>query len=154
MSHWYNHPDAVVGVDNRDSSTEMPLSVTAPALPTSQVDLSMPLLRETITFERRVQTAVGDGNTESSWDTANPLCTVRAELRPVNGREEVMAQKLQGVQPFVLTVRYCAATAGVTPEDHAVNARTGVAYDITAIQNPDMRQQWLSMIVREGTGDG
>jgi uncharacterized phiE125 gp8 family phage protein len=27
VSHWYNHPDAVVGVEARDSSTEMPLGV-------------------------------------------------------------------------------------------------------------------------------
>jgi uncharacterized phiE125 gp8 family phage protein len=27
VSHWYAHPDAVVGVENRDSSTEMPLGV-------------------------------------------------------------------------------------------------------------------------------
>jgi uncharacterized phiE125 gp8 family phage protein len=27
VSHWYAHPDAVVGVENRDSSTEMPLAV-------------------------------------------------------------------------------------------------------------------------------
>ena len=29
VSHWYNNPDAVVGVDNRDSSTPMPLGVEA-----------------------------------------------------------------------------------------------------------------------------
>ena len=27
VSHWYNHSDAVVGVENRDSSTELPLGV-------------------------------------------------------------------------------------------------------------------------------
>lgn len=27
VSHWYNHRDAVVGVDNRDSSAELPLGV-------------------------------------------------------------------------------------------------------------------------------
>jgi uncharacterized phiE125 gp8 family phage protein len=27
VSHWYAHPDAVVGVENRDSSAEMPLGV-------------------------------------------------------------------------------------------------------------------------------
>jgi uncharacterized phiE125 gp8 family phage protein len=27
VSHWYAHPDAVVGVENRDSSTELPLGV-------------------------------------------------------------------------------------------------------------------------------
>ncbi len=113
----------------------------------------MPNLRESIAFERLIQTPMGDGNTESTWNTDAPLCTVRGEMRPINGREEVLAQKLEGVQPFALTVRYCAATAGVTTEDRAVNTRTGVTYDITAIQNPDMRQQWLSMVVRQGTGD-
>ena len=113
----------------------------------------MPNLRESIAFQRLTQTAMGDGNTASSWNTETPLCTIRAELRPVNGREEVIAQKLQGVQPFILTCRYCEATAGVTTEDRAVNTRTGAAYDIMAIQNTDMRQQWLSMVVKQGAGD-
>jgi uncharacterized phiE125 gp8 family phage protein len=29
VSHWHAHPDAVVGVENRDSSSEMPLGVDA-----------------------------------------------------------------------------------------------------------------------------
>ena len=77
-----------------------------------------------------------------------------ARLQPVNGREEVLAGKLSGVQPFILTVRYSSQTAGVTTDHQAVNARTGDRYDITAIQNPDERRAYLSMMVKRGVATG
>lgn len=127
----------------------------------------MPNLRETVTFQRRgaatpatpgtpqagdgmggaAPAGDGMGGSEGEWaDLCGPF---RAELRPINGREEVLAGKLSGVQPYELTVRYFSATAGVTTDDRAVD-RCGTPYDITAIQDPTMRRQWLSMIVKKG----
>ena len=117
----------------------------------------MPLvrMRERVTFQRRLQISDGAGNTRGGWDTnlANAICTTAARLRPINGREEVLAQKLQGTQGFELVVRYSAATTAVTSSCRAVNARTGEAYDIKTIQNPDERRMYLSMIVTRGVGD-
>jgi head-tail adaptor len=105
--------------------------------------------REMVRFQRR--TAVSDGLGNVNEGPLEPLCgPFHARLRPINGREEVLAQKLSGVQPFELVVNYCAATAGVQTADVAVNTRTGALYDITAIQNPDERKRELSMIVKAG----
>ena len=110
-------------------------------------------MRELVTFQRRAWGSDGAGNTVAAFDTASPICTVSARLRPINGREEVLAQKLQGTLSFELLVRYCNATASVTDSCRAVNARTGDTYNIRTIQNPDERSAWLSMIVTRGVGD-
>lgn len=73
-----------------------------------------------------------------------------ARLRPLKGSEPVLAQRLVGVQPYVLTVRSSTRTRGVDGAWRAVNARSGAIYDITAITNPDERGAYLDMLVTEG----
>lgn len=105
--------------------------------------------REMVSFLRHPPGGDGLGNPNDG--PPELLCgPFHARLRPINGREEVLAQKLSGVQPFELVVNYCAATAGVLTTDIAKNTRTGVLYDITSIQNPDERKRELSMIVKAG----
>ncbi|MHB8283910.1 MAG: head-tail adaptor protein [Caulobacteraceae bacterium] len=105
-------------------------------------------MRESVKFQRRAASASGISSTPGAWkDLCGPF---RARLQPLNGREDVLAQKLSGVQPFALTVRYCAAVAALTTQDRAVNARTGVPYDIASIQNTDERQMYLNMLVKAG----
>ena len=117
--------------------------------------MAAPRMRELVAFQRLMTTGDdGAGNTQTGWNTDNPLLVCAARLRPINGREEVLAQKLSGVQPFELVVRYCRAAAGVTTADRAVNARTGDTYDIVAIQNPDERRMYLSMLIKKGVADG
>jgi len=111
-------------------------------------------MRESIRFERRGSTPDGFGNSDASGDWA-PLCgPFSAQLLPILGREEIVVGRLNGVQPYNLTVPFCAATAGVTAADRAVNARTQTPYDITAIDNPDMRKMQLTMLVKSGSAEG
>ena len=72
---------------------------------------------------------------------------------PSTGAREILVGKLSGVQPFEIIVRYSSATAAVTTEDSAVDPRTGKRFDITAIQNPDERHMWLSMLAKTGTAE-
>ena len=105
--------------------------------------------REMVTFQRRQGGDDGLGN--EGFGPFQDLCgPFHARLRPINGREEVLAAKLSGVQPYELIVNYCAATAGVLTTDQAVNKRPGARYDITSIQNPDERKRELSMLVVAG----
>ena len=106
--------------------------------------------RELVSFQRR-DPGSDDGMGNVAEGASQLLCgPFYARLRPINGREEVLAQKLAGVQPFELVVGYCRDTAGVLTTDQVVNARTGAVYDITAIQNPDERRRELSMLVKAG----
>ena len=73
-----------------------------------------------------------------------------ARLRPLKGSEPVLAQRLVGVQPYVLTVRSSARTRGVDGAWRAVNARTGVEYNIATVANVDERGAYLEMLVTSG----
>jgi head-tail adaptor len=108
-------------------------------------------LNEKISFQRRTSTSDGFGNNELGWAA---LCgPFSARIRPINGKEEVLVGKLAGVQPFEIVVWSCTATRAVTTEDRAINARTGQPYDITAIQNPDERNAFLSMLAKAGDAE-
>lgn len=112
-------------------------------------------MRERVAFQRLQETGQdGAGNLQQGWDCDDPILECQARLRPIQGQEEVLAQKLSGVQPFELVVPWCRAAASVTTADRAVNMRTGEAYDIVAIQNPDERRRRLSMIVKKGVASG
>jgi SPP1 family predicted phage head-tail adaptor len=107
-------------------------------------------LRERIRFDRREVDVDGLGN-PGDWQ---PLCgPFSARLRPINGKEVVLAGKLAGVQPYEIVVRFCVATAAVTPADRAVDVRTGRTFNITAVQDPTERRQWLSMLVKAGDAE-
>lgn len=112
-------------------------------------------LRERVGFQRRTTIDDGAGNTEGAWPADGEYFHVcAARFRPINGREEVLAQKLSGVQPYEITVRRSRATAEVLTTDRAVWLRTGETFDITAKQNPDERRLFLSFLARKGTADG
>jgi head-tail adaptor len=108
-------------------------------------------MREKIRFQRRTSTPDGFGNNELGWTVLSGPFSAR--IRPINGKEEVLVGKLAGVQPFEIVVWSSNATRAVTTEDRAVNARTGQAYDITAIQNSDERNGFLSMLAKAGDAE-
>lgn len=115
-----------------------------------------PMLRETVRIERRAAVDDGYGNVISGgWSsTASPIY---AEIKPMRGREEVLAGKLSGTMPFEITLRWRSDLAeGVdrlTTADRVVNVRTGETYNIRSIENPDMRNRWLLLTCEAGVAD-
>ncbi|WP_367354192.1 head-tail adaptor protein [Agrobacterium pusense] len=73
-----------------------------------------------------------------------------ARLEPRVGSETVIASRLQGVQPFTMTVRSNERTRTITPAWQARNKRTGVVYAIKAAVNIDERNQWIELLVVQG----
>lgn len=73
-----------------------------------------------------------------------------ARLQPRVGSETVIASRLQGVQPYTLTVRSSTATRAVTPAWRVRNVRSGKTYNIKAVVNIDERNAWLELLVVEG----
>jgi SPP1 family predicted phage head-tail adaptor len=104
-------------------------------------------LRERVTFQKRsAQADDGYGNTLTAFAD---VMTVWAGVAPLRGGEEIMAARLQGTQPVVITVRYSSQTVAVTPEWRAVDARTGTVYNIrTAVA--DARKAQIDMICEAG----
>lgn len=73
-----------------------------------------------------------------------------ARLQPRMGSETVIASRLQGVQPYTLTVRSSTATRAVTPAWRVRNVRSGREYNIKTVVNSDERNAYLEMLVVEG----
>jgi len=99
-------------------------------------------LRERVTFQRRATVDDGYGN-----EVAGPWVdqfTVAALVASAPGREEVLAQRLQGVRPIEITVRRSSQTAQVQPDWRAVNARnTTEIYNIRDVRDPTGQRAWL-----------
>lgn len=72
-----------------------------------------------------------------------------ARLEPRMGSEPVVASRLQGIQPYTMTVRSSVATRAVTPAWRVRNKRTGREYAIKTCANPDERGHWIEMLVIE-----
>ena len=108
--------------------------------------------RRRLRFERKATTDDDFGNRRGAF---GPLCgPLWARLTPLLGGEEVMADRLAGVQPYAASLRGCAALAGVKTSDRAVDDRTGEPFDITAISNPDGRGAELIFLLKSGVASG
>jgi head-tail adaptor len=87
-------------------------------------------LRHRLRFEKHAVVDDGAGNEQSGeWMTV--YGPAEAGIDPLRGGESVMAARLGGTQPVIVTVRACAATLAITPDGHrAVDTRTGTVYNI------------------------
>lgn len=103
-------------------------------------------LRERVAFDRRVVEDVEGGSVRSDW--AEQL-TVPARIRPLRGGEGVIAARLQGTQPVVITVRYSSATKTIDPSWRCRDARTGREYNIRTA-TPDERRVWVDLLCEAG----
>ncbi len=120
-------------------------------------------LRSKVAFQRRKELVTDQeksdryGNALGEWET---VIECRARLQPRLGSEEVVAARLQGKQPYILTVRSSKASREVTPAWRAYDARAGMKadgvtpkrlFDIKSVSNVDERDQFLDfLVVQEG----
>lgn len=104
-------------------------------------------LSERIGFEAEVEGDDGYGGTVIGW---NEVFMEPARLRPMRGNEEIIASRLQGIQPFTMTVRSNERTRNITPAWRARKKRSGVVYAIKAAVNIDERNQWIELLVVQG----
>lgn len=115
-------------------------------------------LRHRVAFQRRVETTGSGeasdkyGNALSEWET---VFECRARLQPRLGGEEVVAARLQGKQPYILTVRSSRLSREVTPAWRVYDVRAGMrpdgkspkrVFDIKSVSNVDERNQFLDFL--------
>lgn len=105
-------------------------------------------LRERIAFDARAEAPDGYGNVQTDWVEQ---FTVAAKVRPLRGGEDVMAGRLAGRQPMVITVRQSSDTRQITAEWRARDARAGTIYAISGTPtDPDGRRAWLEILATGG----
>jgi SPP1 family predicted phage head-tail adaptor len=105
-------------------------------------------LREHLSFQARAAIADdGYGNREGNWVE---LCKRQARVMPLTGSETVIAARLTGVQPVVITVRYDRATREITTGHRAIDLRSGAAYNIRSTKNTDERKRYIEITAESG----
>ena len=100
-------------------------------------------LREVVRFQTRTETDDGYGNQVSGEWTAQ--FTRWCDVRPLRGTEEVVASRLQGIQPVRIVVYSDTETRTITPEWRAVDTRGGQVYAIKSIVDEERLSQYLTL---------
>lgn len=104
-------------------------------------------LNRRVKFLAPVNADDGHGGTVTRWEHQ---FTVAARLQPKIGSEEVVAMRMQGLQPYILRVRSSADTRTVTTAWRVVNDRDATAYTIKSAANLDERDAYLDFVVVAG----
>jgi len=104
-------------------------------------------LNHRVDFQKPVTGDDGHGGVVVSWATQ---FSVACRLVPKLGGEDVMAQRMQGKQPYILTVRSSSETRQIGTSWRARNARTGTLYAIKSVANVDERGAYLDLLVVDG----
>lgn len=110
-------------------------------------------LKEQVRFDRRaIIPDDGYGNTTGAWETLGGPWPAR--IAPAAGSEDVLAERLSGLQPVEITIRYSSQTVKIQTQDRAVDVRSGRTYNVTSINNPDERRAYLTILATAGAADG
>lgn len=91
------------------------------------------------------------GNPVPGGDNWTTQFSVRAGFRPRNGGESVIAGRLQGVQPYIVTIRQSSQTRQITPGWRLVDAHDASrVFNVRSLADPDNKRQWLELLVEQG----
>lgn len=77
--------------------------------------------------------------------------SVRAGFAPRNGGEAVIAGRLQGVQPYIVTMRQSDRTRLITSDWRLVDERDPTrTFAVRSVADPDDKRMWLELLVEHG----
>ena len=99
-------------------------------------------LRHVVSIQRESVAADGGGGGALTWTTVH---TVRAEVLPLSGREQLHLQQLEAAVTHRVTTRWIA---GVTPKMRLLFK--GRPMNIRVAINLEERDLWLQMLCEEG----
>jgi len=104
-------------------------------------------LRYRMDAQVRSQVDDGYGNTQ-----AGPFATqgsFSAKIQFLRGGETVMADRLTGKQPAIITIRSSAFTRSLDTAWRLVDS-SGNAWNIRAITDPNGKRAWLEILAEKG----
>ncbi|MDX8517968.1 phage head closure protein [Mesorhizobium dulcispinae] len=103
-------------------------------------------LRESVTLQDFMTIDDGHGNEISDFFD---VATVPARIQFLKGSEEVIAARLTGTQPIVITIRNGGPSAAVSTDWRVINDRTSETYNIRSIIRSE-RGDWIELLVESG----
>lgn len=105
--------------------------------------------RRRLQFRQRALVSDGYGNVEGDFET---VFTEQARVVPRFGSEAVLSSRLQGRQPYTVTVRASPQTRQVTTDWQAFDATANATYNIRSVAEDEGRRE-IDMLVETGTGE-
>ena len=87
------------------------------------------------------------GNTQSDWVEQFRCAAARQAMR---GGETVLASRLAGTQPYIVTIRQCAAARQIRTDWRARDVRSGQVLQVKSIMDPTDRGAFFDIMVVEG----
>ncbi|WP_411838576.1 phage head closure protein [Paracoccus sp. ME4] len=106
-------------------------------------------LRDRATFEGRANQSDGFGNQVGAWTAAFYR---RCHVRFLRGTESVLAARLEGRQPVIITVRNDRKTKAITPDMRVI--LYGRPYNIREHPRPSDDDLFLEFLAESGVADG
>jgi head-tail adaptor len=103
-------------------------------------------LRQKVTFQRREMIDDGAGNVEGIWQTE---FLAFADFKFLRGGEQVMAGRLAGKQPAIITIRSSVSSRVVDTAWRIIDAGDE-AWNIRAITDPTGKRAWLEILAEKG----
>ena len=96
----------------------------------------------------------GYGNVDGGWQQQ---FTRRAEIKPLQGGESVMASRLDGRQPVLIIVRRDSETKTITTDWRAVEIMpdaTERPYNIRSAEDMERDNRFVTLLAERGVADG
>jgi head-tail adaptor len=107
-------------------------------------------LNNRVAFDVRSTATDVYGNVLGDWDEQ---FVVSARVQHLRGGETVMASRLEGRQPVVITVRRSPVTGEIETSWRARDARSGDVFNIRSI-SPTEDRAWLDILCDKGVVAG
>jgi head-tail adaptor len=108
-------------------------------------------LSDRFAFDDRADVSDGAGNFEASWTQKHGPCA--AGVIDLTGGEGVLASRLQGVKPVIVTIRDCVSARAITTNWRARDARYGTVYNIRDIM-PPRQKGFIDLLCESGVAHG
>jgi len=103
-------------------------------------------LRYRVHCQRRADVIDGYGNTNGEWQTE---FTVAAAYRHLRGGEDVIAARLSGRHPAIITVRASSQSEQITTDLRLVDARDGTEWAISDV-TAETDGQYIALLCVSG----
>lgn len=110
-------------------------------------------LRDRFHFQKRAGNNDGFGNTNPQAGPFETQFTTDIGLEARNGGEQIIAQRMQGVQPYNAVVRWSKRMLTVNNAWQLLDAREGGTRRLNVLNtpvDPDGKRQWLVFLVTDG----
>lgn len=113
--------------------------------------MNPPKLVQRYSFQKREEKPIDDlGNVEDDWVEQ---FQTRASRKWMRGGEQVLASRLSGVQPAIITVRLNPDTSKICSFWRCVDQYTGEGYNIMTVE-PSENRQYIDLLIQSGVAHG